>query len=147
MNSVYPIYKEHKDHHVRIESAKTIINALVSLDLYSPHQKELISNALWKITEADGKYKLRYWSEGSLSATQSNWHHEHVCERKELVSRLLNGEMIDDVIQDVIACVVTRDEHKKLTQSMKQGWARYMDVSIRVYDSKEKVWLFPVHGE
>lgn len=141
MNSVYPIYKEHKDHDRRIESAKTIINTLVSLDIYFPHQKELISNALWKITEADGKYKLRYWSEGSLSDIQSNWHHEHVHERKALVSRLLSGEMIDDVIKDVIACIVTRDEHKKLNQSKSQGWARYLDMSIRVYDSKEKVWL------
>lgn len=138
---LYPTYKKHEEHDKRIKSAKTIINSLLSLDIYFLHKKELINVAIWKISEADGKYKVRYWSEGALLSKQNNWHHEHVYTRKELVDRLLSGEEVDNVIQNIIACVVTRDEHKKLSQSKKQGWERYLDMSIKVYDSQEKSWL------
>jgi predicted GTPase len=135
-----PTYKEHKDRTLRIQSAIKAINALLPLDLYPAHKKELISVCLWKVTEADGKSKVRYWSEGAINNQQEKLNHEHVHERKELISRLLNGENVESVMNDAIACMVTKEEHQLLGQSLKSGWERYKESSIRVFDTKEQRW-------
>ena len=51
-----PEYKKHKDHEKKIKSAITAIKAILPLELYLAHKKELLSICIWKITEADGKY-------------------------------------------------------------------------------------------
>ena len=136
-----PRYIPHKDNEKRIESAIVAIKALLPLDLYLSHKKELLSICIWKITEADGKLKVRYWSEDALSASQKNLRHEHVFERKELISRLLSGENVDVVVRNAIACLVTKDEHVVLSSSGKSGWDRYMDCNIKVFDSAKDEWL------
>ena len=137
----FPKYIPHKDREKRISSAITAIKALLPLDLYLAHKKELLSTCFWKITEADGKLKVRYWSEGALSAQTNNLRHEHVFERKELVSRLLSGENVDFVVKDAIACLVTKDEHTKLGISAESGWNRYKDCDLKVFDTATQEWL------
>lgn len=137
------IYREHKDRSKRIQSAITAINAILPLDLYAAHKRELIDVCIWKITEADGKHKVKYWSEGALSQPESavsKPQHEHVYTRKELVSRLLCGENVEIVVQDAIGCMVTEKEHEILSRSLSSGWQRYKDVGIRVFDSKDGTW-------
>lgn len=137
-----PSYAEHKDRDVRISSAITAIEAILPLDLYLAHKKELLSICIWKITEADGKKKLRYWSEGAVDNKSSKLQHEHVHERKELISRLLSGEAVELVVADAVACMVTKEEHYKLRVSRKLGWKRYKESDIRVYDAKEQQWCW-----
>ena len=126
---------------VHIQSAITAIKALLSLDLYQSHKKELLSTCIWKISEADGKFKVRYWSEGALTASSKELRHEHVYERKQLIERLLLGENVDSVVADAIACIVTKDEHVLLGRSTESGWDRYSDSDIRVFDTAEQEWL------
>ena len=57
-----------------------------------------------------------------------NLHHEHVHTRKSLVTALLDGEPIDDVLARAIACVVTRPEHKLLKAG--DGWDRYSGIKV-----------------
>ncbi len=135
-----PVYSEHKDRAVRIRSAITAIKAITQLDLYLAHKKELLSVCIWKITEADGKTKVRYWSEGAVKNREAKLQHEHVHERKELIARLLSGEDVDSVVADAIACMVTKEEHQLLCASSSIGWKRYQDAGIKVYDSKNKQW-------
>jgi hypothetical protein len=135
------IYTPHKERDKRISSAVTAIIAILPLDLYSPHKKELLSTCIWKITEADGKFKVRYWSEGALIAPAKNLRHEHVFERKELIERLMSGESVASVISDAIACIVTKDEHDLLSASAQSGWNRYHDCQIGVFDTQEQEWL------
>jgi hypothetical protein len=135
-----PDYVEHKDRAARIQSAFVAIKAIVPLDLYTAHKKELISVCVWIITEADGKSKVRYWSEGAVSNQADKLQHEHVHERKVLIARLLSGEAVESVVADAIACMVTKNEHQKLGASSSLGWQRYRDAGIRVYDAKEKLW-------
>lgn len=134
-----PFYIEHKDRDIRIKSATVAINAILPLDLYPAHKRELLSVCIWKITEADGKYKVRYWSEGSISSNVK-LQHEHVYERKTLISRLLDGEPVESVICDAVACMVTKTEHERLTRSKQIGWARYKDAGVRVFDAKKERW-------
>lgn len=136
-----PTYVPHRDHDVRIASATMAIRALIPLEFYPAHKRVLLSDCIWMITEADGKMKVRYWSEGALEQPQPKLHHEHVNERRMLIQRLLNGEDVTSVVADAVACIVTRDEHKQLGTSSLQGWGRYREVGIRVYDSLENRWL------
>jgi len=137
-----PNYVEHKDRAPRIRSAITAIEAIVPLDLYPAHKKELLSVCIWKVTEADGKSKVRYWSEGAVENQSAKLQHEHVHERKELITRLLSGESVRSVIADAVACMVTIEEHGKLGASSELGWQRYKEAGIRVYDAKEKQWCW-----
>ena len=137
-----PKYKPHKDREKRIESAIMAINALLPLDLYLSHKKELLSTCIWKITEANGKHNLCFWSEGAtISISKKDLRHEHVFERKELISRLLSGEDTKLVVKDAIACLVTKDEHIALTASKKSGWKRYKDCNIKVFNSDKHEWI------
>ena len=126
---------------MRINSAHTAVRAILPLDLYPSHKKELLSACIWKITEADGKLKTRYWSKGALSAQRKDLRHEHVIERKELIARLLSDEDVDSVLESAIACIVTKQEHITLTRSAKSGWDRYKDCEIGVYDSAADEWM------
>jgi hypothetical protein len=136
-----PQYKPHPERNDRIESAKLAIEAIVPLELYPAHKKELLSVCLWKITEADGKMNVRYWSQDATQSPISILQHEHVHERRELIHRLLNGEAVESVVVDAVACIVTKDEHAILGKSKKLGWERYCDVGIRVFDSKNQEWI------
>ena len=135
-----PQYKPHPEREARIASAKEAMSAIVPLALYPAHKRELLSVCLWKITEADGKLKVRYWSEGALTAAKKDLRHEHVYERKKLISRLLSGEAIESVVSDAIACIVTKREHESLSANEKSGWERYVDVGIRVFDADIQDW-------
>jgi len=137
-----PNYAEHKDRRARISSAITAIETILPLDLYLAHKKELLSVCIWKITEADGKLKVRYWSEGAIDNQSSKLQHEHVHERKELIARLLSGEAVESVVTDAVACIVTREEHSQLGLSTSPGWQRYKDSGIRVYDAKAQRWCW-----
>ena len=136
-----PNYIPHKDREIRISSAHAAVRAILPLDLYPSHKKELLNVCIWKITEADGKLKTRYWSKGALSAQRKDLRHEHVFERKELITRLLSDEDVDSVLDSAIACIVTKLEHITLTRSAKSGWDRYTDCKIGVYDSATDKWM------
>jgi hypothetical protein len=138
----FPIYKQHLDREKRINSATFAIRTLIPLDLLLSHKKELLSICIWKITEADGKAKVRYWTEAAIVASKHDLQHEHVHERNELIARLLSGENVESVLSDAIACMVTKDEHKVLGSSKSVGWLRYQESGIQVYDALESQWLF-----
>lgn len=143
-----PQYQEHRERDVRIESAKTAIRAILTLDLYPAHKRELLSTCIWKITEADGKFRTRFRSIGSLNTNiGTKLQHEHVIERRKLISQLLDGtKNVDDVAEEAIGCVVTREEHVQLNVVSRLdpnlgGWSRYVQAGIRVFDLKAQAEL------
>lgn len=122
---------------------------------------------LWKFSEAfstDKRLGAPFWSEGAIAslqrhgqATTPSWFksqnmptddalvHEHVCERGDLVERLLDRgveglrqgddcdrEQLGTTLSKLcVGCVVTRAEHKRLTKKavgdsdMENPWLRY----------------------
>ena len=138
-----PTYKEHKDREARVKSAVTAIKAIILLNLYPAHKRELLDICIWKITEADGKLKTRYRSIDSLqSNSETKLQHEHVIEKQKLVSALIAGqESIEDIVEMAIGCVVTKAEHRILTAVSRSeptldGWNRYKKAGIKVFDLK-----------
>jgi len=143
-----PSYKKHKDHNIRLESAYLAVKVLLETNLYPAHKKELLSICIWKITEADGKYKTRFMSENAINEfNQKNLQHEHVVERQFLVNELLNNPSdYKNTLSKALACIVTKEEHKKLTFATKenknlQGWKRYKFIGIKVFDLLEQIEL------
>lgn len=100
--------------------------------------KQELSMKLWNLTEGPrGRWKfthVRYASEGFLSDVAASPRHEHVVTRKSLVARLLAGEDFDTVLDDAIACLVTKEEAQRLNRATSEGWDRYREVGVIAYD-------------
>lgn len=113
------------------------------------HLKELLNVLVWKVSEANGKYNTRYWSEGFYKNPDKNsCEHEHVIEKKKIVQQLLNEpDRIEEIMKSVVACLVLADEHKLLTKLSKSspeldGWERYKMAGVRVWDTVENRFLW-----
>jgi hypothetical protein len=129
-------FEPHPDGKKRLESVKRAIRAILDIrdELRPEHVRAFLNRGLSLLTvaEAKGKYRIRYWTHGALRAKlKKDLRHEHVVEKKKLVDRLLkNPEMVDDILESAVACVVTKCEHSLLTQTSHQnpqldGWDRY----------------------
>jgi hypothetical protein len=129
-------FKPHPNGKERLESAKRAIRAI--LDIRSELRREHVNAFLYRglslitMAHAKGKYTLRYQTRKALQAkSKSELRHEHVFERKKLREALLNNpEKIDEILGKAIACVVTKDEHRILTDKSREnpqldGWDRY----------------------
>lgn len=138
-----PTYTEHKEREIRITSAVNAIKAILPADLYPAHKRELLDICIWKITEADGKWRTRYRSLGALEASaDTKLQHEHVVEKQKIVSELILGnDSVENIVARAVGCVVTKDEHVRLTSvsrhdSSLDGWNRYKAGGVRVFDLK-----------
>lgn len=135
-------FRPHPNAQERVRSAKAAIRALLTLDLYPSHKRELLSICLWKLTEAEsrGKYNLRYQTPAALEAAVQERQHEHVVERKKIVEALIaEPDRMDEILQGVVGCTVTKDEHRRLTELSRsrpdlEGWERYEAAGIAVED-------------
>lgn len=129
----------------RVESAKHAIRAILAMDgILERHRDELLSLMIWKITEAEGKYTLRYRSEGSLTDPSAKKHHEHPFPRRWLIAQLkAHPTRVDEILERAFGCVVTIDEHRRLSSVPPHllGWDRYKAAGIRVFDVTSDCWL------
>jgi hypothetical protein len=127
-----------------IASAKHLAELVVASDkLLNRHRKKILSEILWLISEANGKYSTRFRSaevvrlaiEEPNSPTKIQ--HEHVYPRKRVIEDILRRR--DALIQDsrslgaildkTVGCVVTHEEHRSLSNSA-DGWERYNGVEV-----------------
>jgi len=135
-------YHKHREAAARASSARRAIAALLPLDLYPSHKRELLSICLWKLSEAEGrsKYSTRFCSRLALQSQRSELAHEHVFERKKLIDELMaDPSSLERIVERAIGCTVTRAEHARLSAMSRRrpeldGWARYRAARIRVVD-------------
>jgi hypothetical protein len=140
-----------------IRSVHLLAEGIVGLRALNPmdkHVRELLSILIWKLTEAHGKYSLRYRSLGALQKHAypgpGKFIHEHVHTRKSLIGRMIGGdEPLTQVLADAVACLVTSVEDKLLRKVPNdlQGWDRYRNAGIAVFDMEEEAWLLPPTGK
>lgn len=126
-----------------IESATSAVRQILAMeDVIEKHKREMLSDMIWKISEANGRWNTRYFSEGVLNDDDTKLQHEHVVTRKQIIDQLLeNPEKYKTILKKVAACVVTTDEHQRLNNS-ESGWERYKQSGIRVWDRLEEKWLW-----
>lgn len=117
------------------------MRALLAADLRPDHLRELLSVCLWKLTESEsGKYRTRFRSVAALDSPRETLAHDHVYERAKLVAELIAWpERIEEIAARAVGCIVTRDEHARLTALSRArpellGWARYAAAGLEVVD-------------
>jgi hypothetical protein len=108
--------------------------------LYPAHRKEFVKLALWMVTTAEaGKFNTRYRSRASREPG-ATIQHNHVDERAKMADRLIaHPDELDSILDLAVGCVVTKEEHARLTQVSRQqpeldGWDRYVAAGIEVVD-------------
>ena len=122
-------------------SARRLVKLLVGADdLYPAHRKESIKLALWYVTEAEaGKLNTRFRSRASREPG-AVLRHDHVYERAKMAERLIaHPDELDRILDLAVGCVVTKEEHARLTAVSRQhpdldGWRRYRAAGIEVVD-------------
>lgn len=131
---------------VNRRSALSLISQLLRLTgVTDKHLNEQLSVGLWKWTESAGvapyaKFNLRYVSDGVWNPKGSiGINHEHVWTRRSLIRTLRSKSWTDDELDAFLtqygaACVVTVQEHGRLGGSRAEGWQRYLNLGIRVWD-------------
>ena len=138
-----------------VDSAIAHAHAILASPGLVRHKRRLLDVCIWHVSEAEGKYGVRYWSEGicDLVAQHGNLkavrklrplpvRHEHVMPRKPLIDAMLaDPDCVDRVLRhEVCACLVTADEHRRLDNHL-SGFARYHAAGIRVWDTETEQWL------
>lgn len=137
-----------------IDSALNLGRSILDTDALTEHKRDFLSVCIWKVTEADGKHNLRYWSEGVYTLVQKHSdikavlkqplpiQHEHVNPISCLVDKIMNNPAcLEKVLrEEAIACLITKEEHDKLDNSP-DGFARYEKACIRVWDRDKQQWI------
>ena len=137
------IFKTHPLAQSRRKSATTLIKVLLksnSPEVLPGHIRELLDAMLWKITEADGKYKTRHQSLGAFQCGDKKLlRHEHVYPKEQMIKALLKAtpEQVDGILETAVGCTVTLDEHFRLHKfDEEDGWERYRKAGIAVTDTE-----------
>ncbi|MEU4603297.1 hypothetical protein AB0F43_09995 [Kribbella sp. NPDC023972] len=133
-------------------SALALVKQVLSMtDIHSKHRRELLTIGLWKWTEAPGvsphpKYNIRYVSRGVLGEDAAKINHEHVWPRRWIIDSLLSrndwtiAELEELLDAYGVACVVTTEEHARLSGGSGQGWQRYIQAKVDVWDRQLGRW-------
>jgi hypothetical protein len=135
-------YVAHPQREERIASAVALARLVLgSPQLIDPQRRRILSQAIWFVSEADGKYLTRYRSRGAREAQASgsvqDLRHDHVITRKALIDGMLaEPRHAEKILRGAIACVVTVEEHARLTALRPEpsGWERYLAASVDVFD-------------
>lgn len=107
-------------------------------------QEELFRAIVWIVSEIDGKFATRYRSREALAAPAGTVQHEHVVPMRQLWAIIRQKHMSPArLLPLVTACVVTREEHRRLTAhdrlpDAEFGWLRYAKCRIPVMDLLEQ---------
>jgi hypothetical protein len=138
--SHYKPYADPPAFQLRLASVKKLITTLLNLDIDLPLKKRMLVHAVWELTNLSGGFKGRYRSKGVLEGHGALIQRDHVYQKRGIVERLINDStQIDDILQDVVHCVVTKEEHDRLTEYSRtnpsvDGWERYRGAGIEVID-------------
>jgi hypothetical protein len=126
-----------------ISSAKNLAKLILGSDeIILPHKKRILSEVLWFLSEADGKYSTRFRSKEVVRLAMEDptsdvrIQHEHVYPRASVTAKLLdnidyyraNPEALNLLLDETVGCVVTESEHINLLSG--SGWKRYAKVPV-----------------
>jgi hypothetical protein len=137
------MFKPHPQSEERKRSATTLIKLLLAEkkpEVLVDHYRELLNVLLWKITEADSKYKTRFQSQGALECSdKTKLRHEHVFQRAKMIAALEKAapHEVDDILKVAVGCTVTVGEHARLSKfDDEYGWGRYRKARVIVIDTQ-----------
>lgn len=124
-----------------LEDVHKAIESIWESNIKEKLKKDIFDLLIWRVTEINGKYNTQYRSKMALEIKDTKLlHHEHVISRKYLKERLLkakNKKELKEIMDSILACVVLREEHKKLKNDI-EGFERYKKVGIEIVDTYKK---------
>jgi hypothetical protein len=138
------IFNSHPQAETRRKSAAILIKLLLAnrgADVLPEHLHELLATMIWKITEADGKYKTRHQSHGALQCNDKKLlRHDHVYPKGKMIEELLKAkpEEVDSILRNAVGCTVTLGEHARLSKFDNEhyGWVRYQKAKVSVQNTQ-----------
>ena len=107
---------------------ETLMRELQRIKVRPRVKKMMLDRAVWLVVELTGNFFSRYRSEGATSTVGVRIQRDHVHTRKSLVAELMAGTPnIRAVIDRAQCCVVTKEEHNRLSEVPQTviGWDRY----------------------
>ena len=130
-------FKPRSDLERRLEDISIVLDALLPLEIHVSTKRKMIDRALWRVVEVSGNFSPRYRSEGVLCNLRAKIQRDHVHPRALLVREFLNKQRsAEDTVKLAFCCLVTDDEHQRLTDidSKYIGWARYEQAEVKYQD-------------
>jgi hypothetical protein len=132
-------YAQRADFDMRLADVKKVISTLLQLDINLPLKRRLLVHSVWEVTKLSGDFKGRYRSRGAL-VSGVEIQRDHVVQKARIVERLLvSPGQVDTILGEVVHCVVTKEEHERLTAYSRMnpdvdGWERYKGAGVEVLD-------------
>jgi hypothetical protein len=124
----------------QLADIKVVLDALRLLTIATPLKKDMLDAALWQVAFATGntqsKFMGRYRSEAVITQAGVKIQRDHAHRRAVLLAELLGPSPdLDSIIERAqCCCLVTEDEHRRLSGIAIDGWERYGAAEIVVYD-------------
>lgn len=133
-------YVRVSDFDARLADVKKVLASILQLDIHVQMKKRMVGYVIWEIAEyLNGNFKGRYRSKGALIPGVPI-QRDHVNQKARIIERLLaNADQVDTILSDLVHCVVTKEEHERLTAYSKlnpelDGWDRYRVAEVEVMD-------------
>lgn len=133
-------YIRRVDFDTRLADVKKVLSSILQLDINYALKKRMVGYTIWEVAEyLSGNFKGRYRSKAAI-VPGTIIQRDHVNRKAGIVERwLASPEQMDSILDDIVHCVVTKDEHDRLTAYDKMnpdvdGWERYRVVGIEVMD-------------
>lgn len=135
-------FKDNYESTLLIEGVKDLAKSVVHNDKLSKKVKiNILKFFQCIISEAHGKHSTRFRSKLVLDlATYNPMNdtkiiHEHVFTRAHISKQILEyPDKINDLLDSVVACIVTKEEHSRLTAvGSVEGWSRYSHANPPVH--------------
>jgi hypothetical protein len=124
----------------QLADIRAVLEALRQLPISTPLKRDMLDAALWQVAFATGNtqssFMGRYRSEAVITQVGLKIQRDHAHRRAALLSELLGPSPdLDSIIERAqCCCVVTEDEHRRVTAVAIDGWERYAAAGIVVYD-------------
>ncbi len=100
----------------------------------------ILDAAVWRWTERFGKYRTGFVTSAARlqrtanQQTKGRWLHQDLQHEHVVTKSFLKAQMreVGDAtpLLNAVACIVTREEHRRLNASVAHGWQRYVDAGI-----------------
>ena len=126
---------------MHLSEIAVLLDSLRKLPLDGKRQKRILKQAIWEVAYATGnmqsRFLGRYRSELVVQNIGLKLERDHVHQMANLLQELLRQDCdLQSIIQRSECCIITREEHLRLTALPKaiDVWERYRQAGIVVMD-------------
>jgi hypothetical protein len=128
----------------RLQEAVQLLSTLRDMPLHEKTKKKMLNHAIWLVVESTGNFYSKFRSAGVLAALDVPIQRDHIYPRKQLVREVLANEIdLAEIVQRAQCCIVTKDEHDRLSKisTTAQGRERYRLAEVEIHDMATYVYV------